>query len=486
MASAAQANRQPRFHTSRHGWPWGLFCRGPLSSLLAALRPLLPPPPLRHGDKPTAEAELCHALVPIYKQSHRSHVQHNPKASSSRQTPSSRRRSRVHACEDPTRGRSTASVSSFACVSSPRSRHILTCAVVAVFAILGHINGPPFSTLCYVLLNLSFVKHFSKTPTTSSPRSKEADQASHHRDRLELRNLKQLFMKHLVNWEEKSFASAWLCLTTTVSQNQSRTPRARSSASARTTSTTTPLPSASTWKKYLRRSPTVPSRKLPNCEAVMGTLAPTWRIGSHAGASEPCGSGVQKKDAALSITAAQKLDFVLAFLELILQKAPKTFIPCHPRTSEPARLCTETPRENRRTSCRSRDRLRCAKVASAVRFLKPWSLLRYQSFPRPNPVEQPSLGVRRHHRHGIAEGTNAESRPHPLRRHPLGASWVHQGHWAEHVETIASIADGLSQDGDQDATSRSIGCHFIGPIIPELLNAAAQPYHLLLQHAQGE
>ena len=48
-----------------------------------------------------------------------------------------------------------------------------------------------------------------------------------------------------------------------------------------------------------------------------------------------------KKDATPSITAAPKLNFALAFLELILRKVPKKFIPCHPRTSKPARLYTD-------------------------------------------------------------------------------------------------------------------------------------------------
>ena len=51
--------------------------------------------------------------------------------------------------------------------------------------------------------------------------------------------------------------------------------------------------------------------------------------------------GEYKKDATLSITAAPKLNFALAFLELILRKVPKKFIPCHPRTSKPAHLYTD-------------------------------------------------------------------------------------------------------------------------------------------------
>ena len=48
-----------------------------------------------------------------------------------------------------------------------------------------------------------------------------------------------------------------------------------------------------------------------------------------------------KKDATLSFTAAPRLNFALAFLKLILRKVPKKFIPCHPRTSGPARLYTD-------------------------------------------------------------------------------------------------------------------------------------------------
>ena len=48
-----------------------------------------------------------------------------------------------------------------------------------------------------------------------------------------------------------------------------------------------------------------------------------------------------KKDATLSSTAAPKLNFALTFLKLILRKVPKKFIPCHPRTSKPARLYTD-------------------------------------------------------------------------------------------------------------------------------------------------
>ena len=59
-------------------------------------------------------------------------------------------------------------------------------------------------------------------------------------------------------------------------------------------------------------------------------------------------------------------------------------------------------------------------------------------------------------------------------------------YWAEHVESLANIADGPSRNGDQDPTSRRMGCHFLEPVIPEFLNAAAQPYHLLLQLARGE
>ena len=48
-----------------------------------------------------------------------------------------------------------------------------------------------------------------------------------------------------------------------------------------------------------------------------------------------------KKDAIPSIKAAPKLNFALTFQELILRKVPKKFIPCHPRTSKPARLYTD-------------------------------------------------------------------------------------------------------------------------------------------------
>ena len=59
-------------------------------------------------------------------------------------------------------------------------------------------------------------------------------------------------------------------------------------------------------------------------------------------------------------------------------------------------------------------------------------------------------------------------------------------YWAEHVESLANIADGPSRNGDQDPISRRMGFHFLEPVIPEFLNAAAQPYHLLLQLARGE
>ena len=58
--------------------------------------------------------------------------------------------------------------------------------------------------------------------------------------------------------------------------------------------------------------------------------------------------------------------------------------------------------------------------------------------------------------------------------------------WAEHVESLANIADGPSRNGDQDPTSRLMGCQFLKPVIPEFLNAAAQPYHLILKLARGE